>query len=514
MIYNNQFLFLNEEYKVYDNGIYIGKAGQLNMLRGMFFFNSYNKSLQTLFDWNNNKVGNTSLPTIQGYVFNYDNDTWNDHFLFLNEDYEVYDNGINIGKAGQLNMLKGMFFFNSYNSSLQTLFDWNNNKDGNTPLPTIQNFLSSITQQSNLRYLPPLLYGNVRFSTLFVPYSSLVTGDLSYIETFTGGQGSSSTILESSLTTTWLNILDDVNTNDSSTWADSSGITIVTLQNNIPVGAHYLEFYELDLSVNNTNNLGANGDKIFDISYSISYSDNPGSIKWINDCSMIVGLPTKHEHPDISLSKLPVAIEKFNSSNTFLPTTDISYYNMYALLGNPLLLNIKELYDNDLSNIVQQDDKVDWFSINDRYFTSRNIFIEISGTLSSSDLESSILESTSVNVNIYASNETNREDFKFDYNNQTLLFKKDVLYNFRLIDANITVTGEEIQLFDYQITLQSHDDDDNELITLTPISFDLTSSHKFDSKKISKILLDLTFRLSGQKYVFVFTYPINTHLIL
>ena len=511
MIYNNQFIFLNEDYEVYDNGIYINKAGQLNMLQRMFFFNSYNSSLQTLFDWNNNKVGNTPLPTIQQYVLNNNSEIWKDYFIFLNEDYAVYDNGIYINKAGQLNMLQRMFFFNSYNSSLQTLFDWNNNKDGNTPLPTIQVFFSSITPQSNSRYLPPLLYSNVRFSTLFVPYNSLVTGDLSYIDIFTGGQGSPSTILESSLKTTWLNILDDVGiSTHSPTWPDSSGITIVTLQNNIPVGAHYLEFYELDLSVNNTNNLGANGGNIFDISYSISDSDNPGSIKWINDCSMIVGLPFIHEESNPSLSRLPIAIEQFSTSTTFENTNYDEYYNMYALLGKPLLLDIKELYDSSLSNIVQQ---VDWFSINDRYFTSHNIFIEISGTLLSSDLIDSHHLPASVNVNIYATNETNREDFKFDNDKQTLLFKKNVLYYFT-IEPKLTFTNSDgWSIIFYNINLKN-DSESGLNYTLTSDGQSSTLPYTFNDNTFNSIQLQITFSKTDGSKTLSRIQSITTHLIL
>ena len=143
------------------------------------------------------------------------------------------------------------------------------------------------------------------------------------------------------------------------------GITVITVQTisaeTFPhyLGAHTIQFSNWDFSANSPENLsgvGTNGQNIFK-----SHSSN----KWDPSATMLVGIPTNYSNNydivDISHVAFPVAITTSEepSFNAISYTQDISFIDLYAVLGRPKIENIIAYNEN----LVQITSDLSWVTI-------------------------------------------------------------------------------------------------------------------------------------------------------
>ena len=193
--------------------------------------------------------------------------------------------------------------------------------------------LTSIVSTQTRTLIPPSL-GTIMFSTTFFSDASL---------------NAETTGLDASQNTYWVTQVQGANWQNP----DNSGVTLITIQNpGQQFGAHTLQFINWDFSANNPSSsqpIGLNGINIF---------NSDASDRWDMSTNMIVGIPQKLLSNNQVL--LPVAIkDSSNGLNVIAETNNNNavpnYQDLYAVLGNPLLTNVVNAYDVNLTKIPEAD---------------------------------------------------------------------------------------------------------------------------------------------------------------
>ena len=238
---------------------------------------------------------------------------------------------------------------------------------GNTTLTPYISPSTDPTPQLRTLPVPEDLSNSIIFSTNFYSRTDLSNGIGSVPPNLFDSSGNT----DISFTTArefWLNEISNNTFSDPS----NEGITIITIQftsnyssNHPKPGAHMLEFYNWDLSANSDYSLDLNNNSRIFKAYE--------NTKLISDMSFIVGIPNINH--DISLQKIPVAIvEGPSSENTFTDMCDNNFNNYMIVLGQPILVNITELYSYNLRNL-RSDNLYNWRSLGQNKSSSNHIWI-------------------------------------------------------------------------------------------------------------------------------------------
>ena len=207
---------------------------------------------------------------------------------------------------------------------------------------TIPPFITSAPTRQRT-FQPP--ESGVLFSTSFFSDASLIAQD---------------TGLDHSANVYWAQQIQDVSFSDTA----NKGITVITVQtiSNETVGftkylgAHTLEFTNWDFSANDPSGEGNAVGVGYDGKNTIkSYDLEDSSANWDLSATMMVGIPTNLAHGSTTNVLFPVAIQSSTEpSYNVINHTDnsnTSFIDLYAVLGKPNLVNVKNAYDENLTAI-------------------------------------------------------------------------------------------------------------------------------------------------------------------
>ena len=139
----------------------------------------------------------------------------------------------------------------------------------------------------------------------------------------------------------WINKINNSSFNNDI----DKGITIVSIQNlnNKKIGAHSLEFINWDASANGQFSNYTNNKDIFKVDNSYNLTPSMELISGIRNVYTISN----------EIVKIPLAIVDSSFNKTFDITIDSSdsFINEFILLGRPIVVNVKDIYDGSLNSI-------------------------------------------------------------------------------------------------------------------------------------------------------------------
>jgi len=139
----------------------------------------------------------------------------------------------------------------------------------------------------------------------------------------------------------WINKINDSSFNNNI----DKGITIVSIQNlnSQKLGAHTLEFINWDASANGQFSDFTENKNIFKVDNSYNLTPSMELISGIRNVYTISN----------EIVKIPLAIVDSSFNKAFDTTIDSSdsFINEFILLGRPIVVNVKDIYDGSLNSI-------------------------------------------------------------------------------------------------------------------------------------------------------------------